>query len=175
MPITQSRMIALINAAHDFEQALDKAKHMTNSYWQMAHSGSMSWQEAFTLANTALSTDQYLQTPIQSGQTIAVERSHFKSAAKRNDRAAIRQANHRLRRHEFLDIGESTTAPHSLIPQTGERLNKSGLSIPPRSSLSPEAKARIDAYIQATVQDGDENVDLDPALLPQDKEQGPED
>jgi len=112
MAISQYRMIALINAGADFEQALARAIHQSNMYWNLASKGQMTWQEAFTLANSILSTAALLSHPQESSKILALEKTHFIREAKRNDRSAAKSARKRQaqgKAHRQQNYGRETT------------------------------------------------------------------
>jgi hypothetical protein len=92
MPITQARMIALINAAGDFEQALNAGVAMVKTHQQYVAQGTMSAGDALTYLGTLIQPLGLLSNPIGSNTILTTERRHFKSNARANISAAKRQA-----------------------------------------------------------------------------------
>jgi hypothetical protein len=88
MPILQSRLIALINAARDYEAAALQLQRMIISQAQAAHTHQISAEEAIT--NILLFTDGPLPIQTSSAVTIAVELKHFQVRGHENRRAAQR-------------------------------------------------------------------------------------
>jgi hypothetical protein len=125
MPISQYRMIALINAASDYQQALATACHTAEMYFNLAKTGKMSYGEALTMCQGIIKEIGLLSYPIESARIISTEKTHFSREAKRNDRAAARKRAQALkppsRRQktgmevQFIQHSPPvTTAPHSL-------------------------------------------------------------
>lgn len=92
MPITQSRMIALINAANDYKSAL---KTILDSIRTLADDISQSKTTpaaAFQYLEAMASTRSLLSRPSASPSTIALEHYHFARNHRRNSRVANQQA-----------------------------------------------------------------------------------
>lgn len=114
MPITQPRMIALINAATDYQQAFD---FFTTAVRDAAARCRESPDNAHgELANLALMADpkEMLKRAVESAVTIALEHRHFKTHGARNRAEAKRQA-----RRRGADERQ-TPAPKSLITPEDE-------------------------------------------------------
>jgi hypothetical protein len=128
MPITQPRMIALLNAAIDYQQAFDAAVQFLQRELQRAERGQLTWEEAARNMELMVKHTGMLTHPIQSYSIIQVERAHWRSHARRNINAAERQREKRAtegglkkRRQksvanmQFVEIPEPrTTAPNSM-------------------------------------------------------------
>lgn len=95
MPITQPRMIALLNAAIDYQQAFDAAVGLLERELQRAISGQLTWEGAARNMELLVKHQGMLTHPIQSYSIIQVERAHWRSHARRNINAAQRQAQKR--------------------------------------------------------------------------------
>jgi hypothetical protein len=105
MPITQPRMITLINAARDYMQALQDAQKLL----QEAKIANPDDEELRTLA-TLISESALLRHPIDSRLTIERETEHFRKSARYNAHQRDKQARRRRgkgldeRRERFLPI-----------------------------------------------------------------------
>jgi hypothetical protein len=95
MPITQDRVIAILNAAQDYEQALSRAVGLIRTHAQQAKDGVITWQEAMETTMMLVSAGALLTRSITTNKTLAAERQHFKDFARRNERSARRMAEKR--------------------------------------------------------------------------------
>lgn len=127
MPITQQRMINLINAASDYEQAFNQAVSIISRINKQARDNQLSIPEALLEIDQAIRHVGLLVHPIDSSKIIALERAHFKSVARTNDKAANkqerkrraegrgqRQQNHGLRTQFLQHTPNRTTAPDEM-------------------------------------------------------------
>lgn len=96
MPITQQRMIELIHAGEDFQQALTLAESLVQSAYSRASSGQTTHQAELDQLGAQIVASLLLRDPIDSASALAVEASHFRRVQKHNSRAARQQ---RLKRH----------------------------------------------------------------------------
>jgi len=119
MAISQHRMITLINAARDYQRALEEAEQVILSKWRADQQSELLRELRQSIAESAL-----LQHPIQSRLTIEREFDHFRRTAKYNDYQRRKQRERRSAREgaerptHFLP----TTAPQSSpIAREGER------------------------------------------------------
>jgi hypothetical protein len=103
MPITQERVIAILNAAQDYEEALSTALSLTAQFCHAAAKGEKTWQEALEQLRGLHNLRGLLTRPLTSAKTLAVERAHFKKHARENDAAAARAARKR-RRETFSPV-----------------------------------------------------------------------
>lgn len=151
MPITQTRMIALIAAARDLEQAFDGMIMLVHTEFTLAQHGQKTWQEAAASISNMLRKETLLQRPAQTLQIIAVEDYHFKRTASANDIKAKSMARKR-RKHE---CGRADTNPDTLVPEPtvpSDELQSRGLIPEPKpAKIDPETKAKIDAEIDAAL------------------------
>jgi len=97
MPITQQRLLAILESAEDHEAAVRKASQIARRERDLALAGRQSAEEA--LANIALFLDdasQLLTRPVASATAIALERAHFTpTRVKDNERERARVARRR--------------------------------------------------------------------------------
>jgi hypothetical protein len=119
-------MIALINAAYDYQQAFDEAVRIISAYNKQASKGEITVVEALYQIDLTVRHVGLLVHPIDSSKIIALEQAHFKANARRNEHAARNKAAQRqpsLQRRkqnlgiavEFLQVTpERTTAPNSM-------------------------------------------------------------
>lgn len=115
MPITQSRVIAIISAALDYQQASTAFTAVIRQQGRHVASGRMTPAEALeAILAYAEQPTGFLQRPIESATTIAVEHRHFTSHARANAYAADRMARSRARQHGITPPtrqASATTAP----------------------------------------------------------------
>lgn len=102
MPITQQRVLSLLAAALDHQQALAQASQIARRERDLALAGRQSTESA--LANIALfleDANQLLTDPTRSTTAIAVEQAHFTShRVKDNERERKRVARRRAQVHQ---------------------------------------------------------------------------
>lgn len=102
MPITQDRMIALIRAAQDFEQALVGGRqHVAAGIANViallqADRGQEAFEELTSMTNYL--SNHLLVDPIGSYRTLYREVDYFKTKRQHNDKERLRQANRRAKR-----------------------------------------------------------------------------
>lgn len=94
MPITQDRMIALINAARDYKQAYESTRASIETHFTAANIGQTDWTQALHAVWERTKPSVVLQN-YKSSEIIAVEHSHFVSHRGRNNRAAKSARKHR--------------------------------------------------------------------------------
>lgn len=136
MPISQTRMIALIRAGRDFEQALQTAETLTQRYSAEAADPHqpLSAEQALGMLSTLVSRVGLCSNYTESLVTLAVEERHFTTNASRNDAAARWQARQRsgqgakprARPRANIDswdtqVIQQTTSPTRLQPQVTSR------------------------------------------------------
>lgn len=91
MAISQSRLISLIAAADDYRQALFSLKEQAFALSRNVRERTISPSAALDgLLIELQQVESRLKFPIQSTATLAEERAHFRSNAKRNESAAKR-------------------------------------------------------------------------------------
>lgn len=164
MPITQDRMLALISAAQDFQQAWKRAQYQFNQITARFQAGELTLEEAWNETGLLMSSQLQLDAPIQSNVTIATEVKHFQHAKARNIKTARWQ---RERRGRGQCSPASPVKPRTVIdPDVG--LSEQDLDLDPQDSqdpqdsidytpaqseedllarLDPEARARIEAEL----------------------------
>lgn len=111
MTISQTRMVALIDAAGDALRALQRACDMTQEAWERAQGQEIPGPSALELENLAmlLKPQLLLREPVQSLLTYQIERKHFEQFGKWNDKRRLRQAEKRAQATK----GPSAYAKHS--------------------------------------------------------------
>ena len=92
MPITQSRMIALINAANDYKSALETILDSIRTLSASVSQSKTTPAAAFQYLEAMASTRSLLSRPSASPSTIALEHYHFARNHRRNSRVANQQA-----------------------------------------------------------------------------------
>jgi len=97
MPITQARVIAIINAGLDYQQALDKAIAKVSTEVRRVLAKQISAQEAISEISVFCERQWLLLDEASSFATLSMERSHFKSHMKKNESAAKWQREYRRR------------------------------------------------------------------------------
>ena len=147
MPITQTRMIALINAANDYRQAFTTLISHITSQRQNIDASLTTPAYAFEYIEAVAQPHLLLSTPEQSATTIAIEHYHFSHSLRRNQRAAEKAST----RRRLL-----STPPRQHHPVPFETSNLYGFSPSKPSSLSrpippsTTVASTIEAEAQAT-------------------------
>lgn len=99
MPITQDRLISLINAATDYQLAFAEAKRVIVSQVEASERSQITQTEALTnIRNFISAPDAFMQRPIETITALIQEKAHFRATAQANRRAA-RRAELRRRRN----------------------------------------------------------------------------
>ena len=132
MPITQDRVLALLNAALDYQQALDALIMIIKSNYRLADSEKQEWQAAMQMVNAQAEPFGLLTKPRESVEIIAAEKTHFRSTTiSRNNwqkerqqriRASLgitqqrvaRKPKHQPDDYEIFEPRPITTAPSSV-------------------------------------------------------------
>jgi hypothetical protein len=91
MPITQARMLRLISAARDYQNALDTVLEMIHGAAKRVKNAPDTAQHELEQIDAMLVPHFILHAPIPSAATIASESAHFKVAKRLNERAQKRQ------------------------------------------------------------------------------------
>lgn len=174
MPITQDRMIAVLNAAQDYEQALQRAVALIRTHAQQAKDGVITWQEAMENTVMLVSAQALLTRTITTNKTLGAERQHFKAFARRNERSAKRMKEKRNEfgptrdtkrqqlgiHQDYLEFvpAERTTAPREISREGrlyGSLLDDVDRIMPQQAQqtqgLSPETMAEIEHQSEAAV------------------------
>lgn len=142
MPITQARMIMLIQAARAFEQALEAAKHEIDQRARIAARGASN--PATELAELAAVIRPEFMVPgyAEHRANLAVEERHFALHQRSNDRRAQNEEAKRRRR----GIAPSDTAPPTLVPSLRRNL-LTARTLQPESTYdeASEVRAKIAA------------------------------
>lgn len=91
MPITEDRMLALLAAGEDLQQALEASEQSLRQVASEAEGGMLSAGEALAQALLLVGRAR-LRQPIESSLVLAVERQHFQLVRGRNRAARRRMA-----------------------------------------------------------------------------------
>jgi hypothetical protein len=134
MPITQDRMIALIDAALDFKHAASAICESIIAAGRAAERGEMTYQEAFNLVATAARLDVLCQA--ESAITIAIEARHFKLKREYNIKNRDRVDRWRTKQGQ-----KQSSAPKSLIPHEAHLTPPSQHVALTQAELPPPADA----------------------------------
>lgn len=158
MPITQSRMLDLLHAAQDFQQAFDDMFRYIGQQRERVEQQQITKEQAFDNLAFQVKPEYMLSRPMESPVTVLLETKHFSMFARKNEKSAKWQRSKR----EALAIGapppehraktaHSNTAPAHIIARTKQRptvhttitamLDENGERIETRA----ERVARIDA------------------------------
>lgn len=87
MPITQDRMLALIDAADDYRYALEGLIEQIETI-RAAKAANQDYREAIAFLLQPPRIASMLHDPVRTATTLATERAHFKAAKNRNIRHA---------------------------------------------------------------------------------------
>lgn len=88
MPITQSRMLSLIGAALDYQQAMDRFFELAQTLRADVQSGGKTEAEAFNILAINLRPELLLNYPLDSPLVIRLEQEHYRRESRRNARKA---------------------------------------------------------------------------------------
>lgn len=112
MPITQSRMIALLHAAQDYQDAFEKVKRMIGTTAELVAAKRLPAEVGISQLKDMI-TDYMLDNPINTMVTIGAEGKNFKPwKVRRNDREAEKARRKRDEAHPFRETrnqGEKLT------------------------------------------------------------------
>ncbi len=124
MPITQSRMIAVINAGFDYKQGLDTLLDLIAQQKQLLESGAISPADFLNILLPSAKLQFLLNDPVISTVTLLSEEKHFRLHGKRNRKKAEKVKANRLADREGLPRPvRATTAPPSISRPHGQRRN----------------------------------------------------
>lgn len=154
MPISQDRMIALTNAALDYQQALHSVIDYVNDQTLKINSGLITAESAMMAISTLAANEAGLLNDMAASQTtLALESRHWLKAAKRNVRERNRQQ--RKRDLQGKPKGIFDTAPKSLSHTAMRRddsiLQRSG-NVRPRNDYQQrtlQQPIKLQALIEA--------------------------
>ena len=159
MPITQERMLALIYAAADFEQAYEKFRQFTILQNQHVKAGRVSAETAIQLCADAVELHHFLVRPVESQLTIRQEAKHFTASKQReNARRAARQARQR-RASGTPVLRQSTGLLDAYTEATAIRLTPAGGTAP---RAAPSAALAISGSLKDDVDKFLAKIALDP-------------
>ena len=149
MPITQPRMLSLINAAQDYQKALQRLCQEINLQSQLyPKDPQLSYLAALAIEASLL------DSPTESPKAIALEVVHFQRVWKRNNRTAIKQAQRRGR-----SITTRTNPTYLSLPNPLEQ--EKYFRAKTIEALTPEQKAIIDAEAAAMQQQEEEDFTIE--------------
>ena len=122
-------MLALLAAAEDYKEALEKALKLIDEYFKQAKNGTITPENAIATLSLMISPQVLCANHANSQTTIAVEKTHFKSHARENIRRKNKQE--RKRRAEGIpqklpiDLSQKKYDPLESLPElTPEDLEK---------------------------------------------------
>ena len=88
MAITQDRMIALLDAAQDYQHAWKAAQTAFNGLHAAVERGTMTVEQAWAQSVMIMQSSLQLRSPIQTTETLTRETTHFKLMYRRNQNSA---------------------------------------------------------------------------------------
>lgn len=158
MPITQDRMIALLEAAQDFEDTFDRTLRDIRHHIHSFQSGAISGDEFISRLTYLTQGKINLLQHHESITTIALEKAHFKpSRIRQNERIANLQRNKRrasgimpsqtesYQQRLEREVREELEQPHVPQSQTQQsRLTRPQLQkLDPDNQMTPEDIQRV--------------------------------
>lgn len=96
MPITQDRMLSLIGAAQDYEQALTGLVETINSFHTRALRGELSVEDALSSLAANSHPGMLLKYPLDTPVVLRIEATHFAREKRRNARKAEKLRENRM-------------------------------------------------------------------------------
>ena len=148
MPISQSRMISLLNAASDYRQALEAACQFIQRQTQEFHDGKCTAEQALFEIERRASPRLALEFPDVSPGTIGIEHYHFRANRARNNRARIREE--RKRRDAGIPARQRSDMPFQSDHLRRFNTNPESLARP--SPLANARRSQIDQEVDAAWQ-----------------------
>ncbi len=112
MPITQNRMLLLLKAAQDYQQALESVIENLNQQSHMVSTGQRTLESAWELAVIGINPIILLSDPVQSAKTIMAEAIHFNANHAQNVKKAEKARISRAKANPFAKL--ANTAPTRL-------------------------------------------------------------
>ncbi len=97
MPITQERMIAVINAGVDCMQGLDKLSSLIATETKLVHNGQQTAEQALEHLSHSANPAWLLSKPVETKVTLLSEHNYFRRNAGRNRANARWQAGKRAK------------------------------------------------------------------------------
>ena len=95
MPITQTRMLGVINAGLDCYNALLRATSIINEICEAQRINGTDARDALEAIRYDIQITRLLRDPLATAAILAAEQKHFSKSARRNDRLADRQRERR--------------------------------------------------------------------------------
>lgn len=165
MPITQSRMIALLRAAQDYKQALESVCETLARQDEQHRTGQITIKQAAAVCFMSARAVVMLSDPIHSAETIGIEAAHFRANERRNNKKATKAREHRqaagtpiaptapsrmdgtFTRGQAIAtrLGAAQTREHQ--HQRWARMNPEDLQAP--TSISEESRREAEAFVKA--------------------------
>lgn len=161
MPITQSRMIDLINAAADYQRGLEA---LIDFIHQQCQDGTSSASEALAAIQLMANQASLLKNPQASASRIALETYHFHHNARRNDRVRLKRRQPKAIHQPTEGSLSAPLALDSILPSSTTPPNRKIVPHPIGATLTPAVKEEIERYLdqtqtQAEVQDEAQDED----------------
>ena len=163
MPITQNRIIAVINAATDYQQAHNRIRELIQTQLGHAREGRATALECLEfIAATSIHDSAFLLNPIETTRALEVEREHFRRNARGNVYNTARVARYRERKK--LGIKSSNSAVIFKERHQGDFL-------PVQTAQQPVTRLKqsveLDMSSEFEYEEGPDNssTELDPNLI----------
>lgn len=116
MPISQPRMLTLIQAALDYKQALETIEQVVASNTARVRAGAITPAEYIDIISGMVSSYLLLKYPTKSPAAILIEQAHFRRNGKQNTAAAARQRRRRQIRNTSASSLYPSQEPHNSQP-----------------------------------------------------------
>ncbi len=124
MPITQSRIIALIKAGFDYKHGLESLLNLIHSQQTHLEAGNASPEQVLNILLPSAKLHFLLTEPVQSAITLIGEEKHFRLHGKRNIKKAQKIRENKIAAKEGRPRPQrSTTAPARIDQAHGQKPN----------------------------------------------------
>lgn len=162
MPIIQTRVIALIDAALDYQQALRQVLSAIREHKMSILYGRETVEDAFAFIERYVE-EHLLQDPLHTPQTISIEHYHFQKNKHRNEKAAQRELEKRggVRVKTQYEPAYATDQLHQIASRVTNQEHQQymrGTAYEPQN-LSPIQRRDVEENITASHRRGLESLE----------------
>lgn len=137
MPITQDRMLSLLEAGKDYRMGLRRAVAEVKAALDAYQRGSLEASHALVNLELMISEDLLLRTPGASQARLAIEEEHFRRTRRENERNKIKM---RRKREALRD--PNSPRPDSLIRSPGLGPDEEEAGLP--AAFGPEVEVEAE-------------------------------
>lgn len=169
MPITQNRILALIDAARDYQQAWRKAVQFFAGQASAIQAGLTTHEQAWAQLAIIMQSHIALESPITTTETLARETEHFRTAFKKNIQSAKWQRTKRGLNPQAKEYGlDSTQQAKQKSKHFSNPIKQPGTGPEPETKPEPEPEIKmISESTDAQQVNADSDLFSEPELSPE--------